>query len=233
MPLHAGNKCCVLHSLPCVMQSESMQLNSLLEATFGCSHQAVSRGAGTHCPLSTKNTNLISVSPPHLWLTDGAQTTIATTTQLHPRPSLSSSNTISRWQAGSAGPGCCHSRCEGAHAGSDGPGCNRSQCEAGAAGPVGPSCCRSRCAGALTALHEHRLGRVASLPLGHLPNTSCEKQGQHDGGTITGVAARLGAVAGLRCGRDGGGTVAGRWRDSGGTVAGQWRDSAAGHLHLL
>ena len=73
-------------------------------------------------------------------------------------------------------------------------------------------------AGALTALHEHRLGRVASLPLGHLPNTSCEKQGQHDAGTITGVAARLGAVAGLRCGRDGGGTVAGRWRDSGGTV---------------
>ena len=96
MPLHAGNKCCVFHSLPCVMQSESMQLNSLLEATFGCSHQAVSRGARTHCPLSTKNTNLISVSPPHLWLTDGAQTTMATTTQLHPRPPLSSS-TISRW----------------------------------------------------------------------------------------------------------------------------------------
>ena len=65
-------------------------------ACYGYSHQAVSREAGIHSVFSTKKTNSLRVSPPHLWLTHVAPTTTATTTQLRRRPALSSSNTTSR-----------------------------------------------------------------------------------------------------------------------------------------
>ena len=62
MPLHAEKKRYIFHSLPWVTQSESMHRNSLLAATYGCSHQALTCGAGTHNPFSTKNSEFLRAS---------------------------------------------------------------------------------------------------------------------------------------------------------------------------
>ena len=89
MPLHKENKW--LHFPPAIEEHAAE-----FAACYGYSHQAVSREAGIHSVFSTKKTNSLRVSPPHLWLTHVAPTTTATTTQLRRRPALSSSNTTSR-----------------------------------------------------------------------------------------------------------------------------------------
>ena len=79
-------------------------------ACYGYSHQAVSREAGIHSVFSTKKTNSLRVSPPHLWLTHVAPTTTATTTQLRRRPALSSSTPSRSARRSQWGTNCICSR---------------------------------------------------------------------------------------------------------------------------
>ena len=169
MPLHKENKCYIFHSLPWVMQSKSMQLNSQLAMATHIRLLVVRLGYILYSAPKklTQFVFRLHASGSHTWLRPPLPPPDNFAAVLHcllptPLPDL---------------PETARARASGGRI------CICSRCGAAQAGPVGSSCCRSRCTASGRGAHIHwarsgssgrpsGLRRINSLPLGHLPTNS-------------------------------------------------------------